>query len=82
MDSQTMWLVIGAVVLLVVAVAAWMYVVQHPLVVENYRTARALMARRERGEASTEELRQAVVNYRALLDDLLKAEEATFKRAS
>src|SRR5262252_2451649 len=27
--------------------------VQHPLVVENYRTARALMARRERGEAST-----------------------------
>ena len=56
--------------------------VQHPRVVENYRTARALMTRRERGEASTEELRQAVVNYRALFDDLLKTEEATFRRAS
>ena len=35
--------------------------VQHPRVVENYRIARALSTRRERGEAATEELRQAVV---------------------
>jgi hypothetical protein len=56
--------------------------VQHPHVVENYRTARVLMTRRERGEASTEELRQAVVNYRALFDDLLKTEEGAFRRAS
>src|SRR5262249_19094496 len=53
--------------------------VQHPRVVENYRTARALMTRRERGEASTEELRQAVVNYRTLFDDLLKTDAAPFK---
>jgi hypothetical protein len=56
--------------------------VEHPRVVENYRIARALATRRSRGEAGTEELRQAVVNYRALFDDLLKTDEGTFRRAS
>ena len=56
--------------------------VQHPRVVENYRTARGLAMRRERGEAATEELRQAVVNYRALFDDLLATEQGAFRRAS
>lgn len=56
--------------------------VQHPRVVENYRTARALAERRERGEASTEELRQAVVNYRALFDDLLATDKGAIRRAS
>ena len=56
--------------------------VEHPRVVENYRTARALAVRRGHGEAGTEELRQAVVNYRALFDDLLKTDEGTFRRAS
>ena len=46
--------------------------VDHPQVIENYRTARALALRRQRGEAGTEELRQAVVNYRALFDELLE----------
>ena len=45
--------------------------VDHPIVVQNYRTARALALRRQRGEAGTEEMRQAVVNYRALFDELL-----------
>ncbi len=45
--------------------------VDHPVVVQNYRTARALALRRQRGEAGTEEMRQAVVNYRALFDELL-----------
>lgn len=45
--------------------------VDHPRVVDNYRTARDLALRRSRGEAGTEELRQAVVNYRALFEDLL-----------
>jgi hypothetical protein len=49
--------------------------VDHPRVVDNYRTARALAERRSRGEAGTEELRQAVVNYRALFDDLLETED-------
>jgi hypothetical protein len=46
--------------------------VEHPHVVENYRVARQLMARRATGDIGTEELRQAVVNYRALFDDLLQ----------
>lgn len=56
--------------------------VDHPHVVENYRTARTLFGRRSRGEAGTEELRQAVVNYRALFDDLLEVEHARHRRAS
>ena len=56
--------------------------VQHPRVVENYRTARSLALRRERREAATEELRQAVVNYRALFDDLLATDKGAFRRAS
>jgi hypothetical protein len=54
--------------------------VDHPLVVENYRTARALMARRATGEIQTEELRQAVVNYRALFTDLLEVEKPHHQR--
>lgn len=48
--------------------------VDHPRVVENYRTARDIAARSERGEASTEDLRQAMVHYRVLFDDLLESE--------
>jgi hypothetical protein len=48
--------------------------------VENYRTARALALRRERKEAGTEDLRQAVVNYRALFNDLLDLHD--IRRAS
>ena len=48
--------------------------VDHPVVVQNYRTARALALRRQRGEAGTEEMRQAVVNYRALFDELLEVD--------
>ena len=50
--------------------------VDHPRVVENYRVARALAERRERKEAGTEELRQAVVNYRVLFQDLLDTSDA------
>jgi hypothetical protein len=46
--------------------------VDHPVVVQNYRTARELALRRQRGEAGTEEMRQAVVNYRSLFDELLE----------
>ena len=54
--------------------------VDHPHVVENYRTARALMARRASGDVQTEELRQAVVNYRALFTDLLEVEKPHHQR--
>ena len=46
--------------------------VDHPQVVENYRAGHQLAGRAERGEASTEDLRQAMVHYRALFSDLLE----------
>jgi len=46
--------------------------VDHPLVVQNYRAAHAIAERHERGEASTEDLRKAVVLYRTLFDELLE----------
>jgi hypothetical protein len=45
--------------------------VDHPEVVENYRAAQTIAARDERGQADTEELRQAVVHYRVLFDEML-----------
>ena len=56
--------------------------VDHPNVVANYRVARTLLERRRRGEAGTEELRQAVVNYRSLFDELLAAHAGGHRRAS
>ena len=47
--------------------------VDHPAVVSNYRAAQAIVARG--GEATTEELRKAVVHYRALFDELLEVVE-------
>jgi hypothetical protein len=49
--------------------------VDHPTVVQYYRAAQAIALRGERGEASTEELREAVVHYRALFDELLEVKE-------
>ena len=54
--------------------------VDHPRVVENYRIARAVAVRREKGQAETEELRQAVVNYRTLFEDLLEVNGRDAKR--
>jgi hypothetical protein len=49
--------------------------VGHPQVVEHYRAAHQIALRNERGEASTEDLRQALVHYRALFQDLLGTRE-------
>jgi hypothetical protein len=45
--------------------------VDHPHVVEHYRAARSIHGESGNGDASTEDLRQAVVHYRALFDELL-----------
>jgi hypothetical protein len=45
--------------------------VDHPHVVENYRAAHQTWAANERGEATTEDLRQSLVHYRGLFDELL-----------
>jgi len=50
--------------------------VDHPGVVENYRAAQAIAERDKRGAADTEELRKAVVHYRALFAELLEVREA------
>ena len=45
--------------------------VDHPVVVNNYRAAQRIVSLDQRGEASTEDLRKAVVHFRALFDELL-----------
>ena len=45
--------------------------VDHPHVVEHYRGAHRVWAANERGQATTEELRQSLVHYRSLFEELL-----------
>lgn len=47
--------------------------VDHPDVVQHYRVAHEIAVRHSRNEAGTEDLRQAMVHYRALFDDLVGA---------
>ena len=51
--------------------------VDHPVVVENYRAAQAIVTRNDK---DTEMLRRALVHYRALFDELLEVD--TEKRAA
>ncbi len=46
--------------------------VDHPEVVRHYRAGHDIAVRHERGEASTEELRQAMIHYRELFDELVE----------
>jgi hypothetical protein len=50
--------------------------VEHANVIDHYRAARALVMADENGQAGTEDLRQAMVHYRALFNDLLRSEQA------
>ncbi len=45
--------------------------VDHPHVVENYRAAHVIAVRHRQGQATTEDLRQAMIYYRSLFEDLL-----------
>jgi len=47
--------------------------VDYPRVVKNYRSAHDIATRLERKQTSTEDLRQALVYYRDLFDELLEA---------
>ena len=47
--------------------------VDHPEVVTNYRAAHTIAMNSAHGEATTEDLRQAMVHYRALFSELLGA---------
>jgi hypothetical protein len=54
--------------------------VDHPEVVSNYRAAHAISIANDRGKASTEDLRTAMVHYRALFVELLEAEPVEASR--
>jgi hypothetical protein len=57
--------------------------VDHPLVVENYRAAHAISLANDHDQAGTEDLRQAMVHYRALFQELLGDErEAAVREVS
>lgn len=49
--------------------------VQYPALVSNYRAARDVAILNEQHHAGTEDLRQAMIHYRSLFDELLKADE-------
>jgi hypothetical protein len=48
--------------------------VDHPHVVQHYRAARALATSNEQGQPSTEDLRQAMIHFRALFQDMLEVD--------
>lgn len=50
--------------------------VEHPVVTQNYRAAHDIAVRQARGQASTEDLRRAMIHYRALFDDLVSEPKA------
>lgn len=45
--------------------------VDHPVVTQNYRAAHDIAIRQAKGQASTEDLRRAMIHYRALFEELL-----------
>jgi hypothetical protein len=49
--------------------------VDHPDTVENYRFAHAVRQRSQTQQASTEDLRDALLRYRSLFDELLRPED-------
>ena len=56
--------------------------VHYPRVMENYRVAHSVAVRLGQVEATTEELRTAMIQYRAIFDELLRAPESTATRAA
>lgn len=46
--------------------------VDYPLVLENYRAAHECALRQMRGQATTEDLRQAMIHYRTLFEELVR----------
>jgi hypothetical protein len=54
--------------------------VDHPEVVQSYRAAHGVSLANEHGQATTEDLRRAMVDYRSLFDELLEAEENGARR--
>jgi len=56
--------------------------VDYPSVLENYRSAHEIALRQTRGQASTEELRQAMIHYRTLFDEMVSEPELARAKAA
>jgi hypothetical protein len=56
--------------------------VDHPRVVENYRSAHDIALRLGRGEASTEDMRTAMIHYRSLFDELVQVQTPADRRVA
>jgi hypothetical protein len=54
--------------------------VDHPRVVENYRSAHEIALRVGKDQATTEELRMAMIHYRSLFDELMQVTATTVER--
>lgn len=48
--------------------------VDHPVVLANYRAAHEIALRQSKGQASTEELRQAMIHFRTLFEELVSGQ--------
>lgn len=53
--------------------------VDHPTIVDNYRSAHTAHLAYDRGDASTEDLRRAMVHYRSLFAELLESRGAAMQ---
>jgi hypothetical protein len=56
--------------------------VEHARVIEHYRAGRTIVVRHGQGQASTEDLRQAMVHFRALFEELVSQATHAVRRAS
>ena len=56
--------------------------VDHPLVLQNYRTAHEIAVRQAQGKTNTEDLRQAMIHYRTLFEELVSGPELASVKAA
>lgn len=56
--------------------------VDHPRVVDTYRAAHEIALRERQGEATTEDLRQGLIYYRSLFDELLTSGRAPIREVA
>jgi hypothetical protein len=54
--------------------------VDHPRVVENYRLAHEIALRAGKQEATTEDLRTAMIHYRSLFEELVQGPAAVERK--
>ena len=56
--------------------------VDHPLIVEHYRAGHDIAVQHSQGRASTEDMRQAMIHYRALFAELAGEPDLTRSTAA